>query len=826
MGDTVKNDEKTRAYLIDELTELRLQNDALKKTITGTISAELAAEESRRYAESIVETVREPLLVLDADLKIISANRNFYRTFKVTPGETIGSFIYDLGNKQWDIPKLRELLEEVLPEKQAFDDFEVDHDFQEIGHKIMLLNACRIYRKDISANMIRRAIEDITERKRLEDLLTESEERYRRLFETASDGIVLLEKGEGKITHANPATEKMLGYTQKDIIGNKLQDIGVLLDMGDFQTTMQTLNKIGILNYDDVPVETKSGKHIDTEIYLVDRARLVQCNIRDITDRKQTEVALRESEERYRVLFEGSIHGIVAVDLETGRFSYANPSIYRMFGYSETEFLLLGLEDIHPADSLDHVKTAFELQRRGEKALVSGLRCLRKDGTVFYADITAAATIIINGRECLVGFFGDITERKEIEAGLEKTRKELAVIKIAADEISEFAENVINTVREPLIALDEDLRVVKVSRSFYDFFKVSPEETVGQLIYDLGNKQWDIPKLRELLETILPEKASFDNYEVEHDFVTIGRRTMLLNARQIERASGKERIILLAIEDITERKQVEEKIRVLNVELQDRLQELTEVKALGEKANRGKTEFLANISHELTTPLNHIIGFSQILLTKNFGDLNEKQRGYMENILNSGERLHDTLKNIISFVSMDVSNPDMDWEDLRLKDIITSSLSVFQEVATDRHLTITLDMAEEADRTIRVDRGKLGQVFHNLLSNSVKFSREGGQITIIVRYRKGSGESGKDGFMEVTVEDTGIGIKEEDLPRLFQPFQQLEVPLTKQFAGVGMGLVLARKLIEAHGGASRVESNYGKGSKFIFTIPVKDRHEK
>jgi diguanylate cyclase (GGDEF)-like protein/PAS domain S-box-containing protein len=140
-------------------------------------------------------------------------------------------------------------------------------------------------------------------------------------------------------------------------------------------------------------------------------------------------------------------------------------------------------------------------------------------------------------------------------------RKELEETKISADEAREYAESIINTVREPLIALDQDLRVVKVSRSFYDVFKVKPEETMGQLIYDLGNKQWDIPKLRDLLEDILPKKVSFDNYEVEHDFATIGRRIMLLNARQIQRASGKERIILLAIEDITERKQSEEKIQ-------------------------------------------------------------------------------------------------------------------------------------------------------------------------------------------------------------------------------------------------------------------------
>jgi diguanylate cyclase (GGDEF)-like protein/PAS domain S-box-containing protein len=127
----------------------------------------------------------------------------------------------------------------------------------------------------------------------------------------------------------------------------------------------------------------------------------------------------------------------------------------------------------------------------------------------------------------------------------------------------EYAESIIDTVREPLIVLDQGLRVVSVSRSFYGVFKVKPEETVGQLIYDLGNKQWDIPKLRELLETILPQKAFFDNYEVVHDFATIGRRIMLLNARQIERGIGKAQIILLAIEDITTRKEMEEKIKRL-----------------------------------------------------------------------------------------------------------------------------------------------------------------------------------------------------------------------------------------------------------------------
>ena len=291
----MKDDKKTREQLVIELSELRSQNVALEKSIADSKLADLVVQEAARYAESIVETVREPLLVMDANLKIIMANKSFFTTFKVTPGETIGSFIYNLGNKQWDIPKLRELLEKILPKHKAFYDFEVEHIFQDIGHKIMLLNARQIYRKDIGTKMILLAIEDITEHKRLENLLTESEYTFRRTYETADDAILLLEKREGKIAKANPATEKMLGYTEKESIGNKLQDVGVLLDMGDIKTTMQTLDKEGIINYNNVPIKTKSGQHIAADLYFVDKSTLIQCNIRDITESQRYKKQLEET---------------------------------------------------------------------------------------------------------------------------------------------------------------------------------------------------------------------------------------------------------------------------------------------------------------------------------------------------------------------------------------------------------------------------------------------------------------------------------------------------------------------------------------------------
>jgi PAS domain S-box-containing protein len=183
------------------------------KTKKTLIQKNDSLDEASEYAESIIDTVREPLIVLDQDLRVVTASRSFYEFFKVKPEDIVGQLIYDLGNKQWDIPKLRELLETILPEKATFDNYEVEHDFATIGRRIMLLNARQIKRVFGKERIILLAIEDITEHKRLENLLTESEERYRHLVETARDGIVLLEKREGKITQTNPASEKRLGYS-------------------------------------------------------------------------------------------------------------------------------------------------------------------------------------------------------------------------------------------------------------------------------------------------------------------------------------------------------------------------------------------------------------------------------------------------------------------------------------------------------------------------------------------------------------------------------------------------------------------------------------
>lgn len=554
-----RNGQVVGAVLVFRDVSVRTEIEVgLEKTRKELEVLKRSADEVSEFAESIINTVREPLLSLDQDLRVVTASRSFYQFFKVSPEETIGQLIYNLGNKQWDIPKLRELLETILPLKATFDNYEVEHNFTTIGRRVMLLNARQIQRT--------------------------------------------------------------------------------------------------------------SGKK---------------------------------------------------------------------------KIILLAIEDI--------------------------------------------------------------TERREVEYGLEKSRKELEIIKLSEDAAREYAESIINTVRESLLVLDQDLRVVSVGRSFYEVFKTKPEETVGQLIYDLGNKQWDIPKLRELLENILPQKASFDNYEVEHIFANIGRRTMLLNARQIQRGQGKERIILLAIEDITERRAIESGLEKAHRELKGLTIEL-------EHTARVKAEFLANMSHELRTPLNSINGFSEVLYDETFGPLNEKQKRYVNNVLTSGKHLLLLINQILNMAKLEAGKMKLSVTCVHVKAILNEIAMLVADMVSKKQLSLSVEIADDLP-DIEADELKVKEIIYNLLSNAVKFTPEGGRMGIRAM-RANSG-------IEIVVWDTGVGIASENLEKVFEGFFRVDTPYSRVTEGTGLGLPLSRKLVELHGGKLFIESEgLNRGTSVRFSLPI------
>ena len=417
----------------------------------------------------IVETIREPLLVLDSNLKVLFASQNFIDTFQVTREETVGNFVYDLGNQQWNIPKLRELLNTILSQHTAFKNYEVQHDFSIIGRRTMLLNARQVQRGSGNDPIILLAIEDITNRKRLEDLLKESEERFRRLFETANDGILLLEKDALNIRFANPAITTMLGYSNAECIDKEMEDIGFPHDIGRIQELMQTLESDGIMHYKDAPVKKKTGQVVDTDIYFVDKTNLIQCNVRDITERKRMEQESLESEERYRLITQNSLTGIyIHVG---GLLKFVNRRFAEMLGYAPEEIVGRQYWDfVHPEDR-EMVKSISLARAKGEEAPPEyESRHLRKDGTTLW--VHNLPTIIqYQGQTANMGNLAQIDERKQAERILRESEQVMRyIIKYDPNAIAVY---------------DRDLRYIAVSDRYLKDYNVVEKNILGKHHYEI-----------------------------------------------------------------------------------------------------------------------------------------------------------------------------------------------------------------------------------------------------------------------------------------------------------------------------------------------------
>jgi PAS domain S-box-containing protein len=254
-------------------------------------------EDARAFAEEIVATVHEPLVVLDANLRVRTANPTFYRTFAVDRAGTEGRSLFELGNGQWDIPRLRQFLEQMLPRNGRLNDFEVDHEFEGLGRRSMVLNARCIPPAARRPQMILLAIKDETGRREAAESLANSEARYRRLFETAQDGILLVDPETRRVFDANPFLSELLGYNHAELVGKELWEIGLFRDIEANRASFGVLLRKGYIRYEDLPLRTHDGRAIEVEfvsnVYNVGATRVIQCNIRDVTDRKRAEHALQ-----------------------------------------------------------------------------------------------------------------------------------------------------------------------------------------------------------------------------------------------------------------------------------------------------------------------------------------------------------------------------------------------------------------------------------------------------------------------------------------------------------------------------------------------------
>ncbi|MBZ0158252.1 MAG: PAS domain S-box protein [Alphaproteobacteria bacterium] len=270
-----------------------------------------------------------------------------------------------------------------------------------------------------------------------------------------------------------------------------------------------------------------------------------------------------------------------------------------------------------------------------------------------------------------------------------------------------------------------------------------------------------------------------------------------------------------------------EEVQAMNEELQNQQKELTATNMRLQTATRAKSDFLANMSHELRTPLNSIIGFSELLQDELYGKLNEKQKEYIADVLDSGKHLLQLINDILDLSKVESGKMELELSNFVLKDVLNAAMIMLKEKAMKHSLQLELEISSDADIDIEADERKFKQVMFNLLSNAVKFTPEGGSVSVTARIipdnKNSINNDVSDGFVEISVADTGIGIKSEDMSKLFHEFSQIESPYTKKYVGTGLGLALTRRIVELHGGKIWAESEFGKGSRFAFSIPLRQR---
>ena len=379
--------------------------------------------------------------------------------------------------------------------------------------------------------------------------------------------------------------------------------------------------------------------------------------------------------------------------------------------------------------------------------------------------------------EGVVLTFVDITSQKEAEEEIQRAMT--------------FSESIVETLYEPLLVLHPDLTVKAVNRAFYDHFQARPEETVGRLIYDLGNGQWNIPELRTLLEEILPENHALSDYEVRHNFEEIGERVMLLDAQRLDSVD----LILLAIRDITERAKVEEVVR--------------QARAEAEEASRVKSQFLSTMSHELRTPLGAVLGFADLMETEVVGPLNDTQKEHLGRIKKSAWHLVRIIDEILDFSRAEAGKEAASVEQADLAEVTREVVAMLKGSAEESGHVLKLRGTDAFVRA-KTDARKVTQILINLVGNALKYS-EAGPIEIeLVPDTE---------WAEIRVKDHGPGIPPDRYEDIFAAFVQIDGSSTRTHGGTGLGLTIARRYARLLGGELTVQSELGTGSTFTLRIP-------
>jgi two-component system CheB/CheR fusion protein len=388
-----------------------------------------------------------------------------------------------------------------------------------------------------------------------------------------------------------------------------------------------------------------------------------------------------------------------------------------------------------------------------------------------------------------------------------------------------YAESIVTTIREPLIILNKNLEVRSANKSYYTKFKTTPEATEGKHLFDLSDKLWNIQELREMLGKVLPEKASIVDYELTLNLPDLGERTMLLNASTIFRDNSDEQLILLASEDVTEKRKVDKALHLFSEELEKKVAERTlslhEANIELQHSNKNLEQFAYIASHDLQEPLRKIRTYSSLLQSRHKDDLTDGVREMLMKIETSAERMSNLINEVLNFSKILHHGGDA-FEKTDLNDILRDVLNDFELLINDKHAVIHLERLPVID-AIPV---QLTQLFYNLISNSLKFTKVGTTpvITITSKFIVGKdlGEltslDPKLSYCEVCVSDNGIGFDQKYADQIFLIFHRLHG--REHYTGTGIGLALCKTIVVNHNGEIFGISNKNEGALFRIILPI------
>ncbi|MFN8383385.1 MAG: PAS domain S-box protein [Anaerolineales bacterium] len=645
---------------------------------------------------------------------------------------------------------------------------------------------------------VRSLARDVTKRMQAEKSLFENEERLRLLFENSQDAILISAPG-GAIFSANPAAARMFGMPVEEIIAAKRDE---LVDTEDpsFAQTMKELSLTG-KSTRLITFIRKDGSKFPGETSIVifaDQDGTLRSNliIRDVTERKEAEEKLRDSEERFRLLFEHSQAIMAIIEPESGKILDANPAAINFYGYSIEQLRSMSIDQINmlPPETIKAERKNALAETRNFFIFPHRLA----NGETRTVEVHASP-LTLKGKQVLFSIIHDVTKKKLVEEKLLESEERFSTAFHSSQEaisISRLSDGV----------------YIDVNDAFCSIFELSRGQVIGRTGRELN--LWVEPLEKANLLMAFREQGKVPSFEREYRTKT-GRTGFVQASIGLTYLAG-EQCLLMFGRDITARKEAEEKLRAAHEELEQRVRERTAelqtAVASLEKAAKVKDEFLSSMGHELRTPLNVILGSAQMLEEAVYGPMNDKQIRTVTAIENSGESLLRTINDILDYTKLQNREISPTISTCSLGDLCQSVLKLTANISEKKHQQVSFSITPETIM-LQTDELRVQQIIFNLLNNAVKFTPSGGKVGIdVVGHQKTK-------QIKISIWDNGIGIKNEDLPRLFHPFAQLDARLAREYEGSGLGLALSKLLVELFGGSISVESVYGEGSKFIVTLP-------